>query len=137
MKTAIKALTVIMLVCLIAPAMCKANFRPRTFAMKQWSFGRTFHKSGTYDFSKARFSPKTYRPSFSMQRKFGASFQNVGAKANQMVVRVSQRNHNWSTGNKMRRFNPNLGKFGHQTYKDSALQQKFTPTTIARAVNLW
>ena len=137
MKTAIKALTVILLVCLIAPAMCKANFRPRTFAMKKWTIGRSFHKAGAVDFNKNRFSPRRYRPGFSMSRKIGHKFRDPGASAKKMGVRIAQRNHSWSAGHNTRRFNPNHGKFGRNTYKASNLQRKFTPSTIARAVNLW
>ena len=137
MKTAIKTLTVILLACIIAPAICKASFRPKTYRMKKWTFGRKFHKAGAADFNKNRFSPRRYRPGFNIKRSLGHKFRSPGAKAQKVAIRVAQRNHNWASGRHTRRFNPSLGKFGSTTYRQTNLQRRFAPTTIARAINLW
>lgn len=137
MKTAIKALTAILVFCVIAPAMVRASFKPRTFAMKKWSVGKSFHSAGRADFTRNKFSPRRYRPTFSVKRRLGSKWRNVGANAKTFGVRLARASYSWNSGQKTRRFNPNLGKFGRNAFRQDSLKRKFTPTTIARAVDLW
>ena len=138
MKAAIKALTIITVVALLVPALAQAtNFRPRNFAMKRYAIGKSFHGAGRATFARAKFSPQRYRPGFQLARSFNSKFRSVGHKASMFGRRQAQRDYAWNSGRQAQKFNPSKSKFGYNRYHERNLRAHYTPSTVARAVNLW